>query len=91
MTPHPESRKLVKITFLVITFFEQFTVIFFAEHLPKNAPKNGPKFYAFFGFDLFFFGLFLTFFLLNNSWILSYFISVLKKVCFVFFVEDELA
>ena len=52
MTPHPESRKLVKITFLVITFFEQF---FFAENLPKNAPKNGPKFYAFFGFDLFFF------------------------------------
>jgi len=73
----------VKITFLVIYFFRAIYCNFF----PENLPKNGPKFYAFFGFDLFFifFGLFLTFFWLNNSWILSYFISVLKKVCVDFF------
>ena len=83
----------VKITFLVIYFFRAIYCNFFPEILPKNVPKNGPKFYAFFGFDLFFifFGLFLTFFWLNNSWILSYFISVFKKFVLIFFVEDELA
>jgi len=86
MTPHPESRKLVKITFLVIYFFRAIYCNFFSRKIYlKMHLKMDLNFMHFLVSICFFFGLFLTFFLLNNSWILSYFISVLKKVCFVFF------